>query len=274
MTPPQMTPQTVLITGASAGIGAALARAYARRGARLALLARRTELLESLAGELRAQGAEVTVHAGDVTQDGDVARVVEALAARGVGIDVVYANAGFGVAGAIQKLSLADYQRQFDTNVFGVLRTIKETLPALRASRGHLVLVGSVAGHVASGAMSAYSMSKFAVRALAETLHVDLASEGIGVTLVSPGFVDSDIRRTNNQGVVQPEARDPIPAWLRVSAEAAAREILRGVDRGRAEIVVTGHGKFIVFIARHFPGLLRWAGRRLYRGRPEPGRGG
>jgi short-subunit dehydrogenase len=274
MTPPQMTPQTVLITGASAGIGAALARAYARRGARLALLARRTELLESLAGELRAQGAEVTVHAGDVTQDGDVARVVEALAARGVGIDVVYANAGFGVAGAIQKLSLADYQRHFDTNVFGVLRTIKETLPALRASRGHLVLVGSVAGHAASGAMSAYSMSKFAVRALAETLHVDLASEGIGVTLVSPGFVDSDIRRTNNQGVVQPEARDPIPAWLRVSAEAAAREILRGVDRGRAEIVVTGHGKFIVFIARHFPGLLRWAGRRLYRGRPEPGRGG
>jgi short-subunit dehydrogenase len=274
MTPPQMTPQTVLITGASAGIGAALARAYARRGARLALLARRTELLESLAGELRAQGAEVTVHAGDVTQDGDVARVVEALAARGVGIDAVYANAGFGVAGAIQKLSLADYQRQFDTNVFGVLRTIKETLPALRASRGHLVLVGSVAGHAASGAMSAYSMSKFAVRALAETLHVDLASEGIGVTLVSPGFVDSDIRRTNNQGVVQPEARDPIPAWLRVSAEAAAREILRGVDRGRAEIVVTGHGKFIVFIARHFPGLLRWAGRRLYRGRPEPGRGG
>lgn len=274
MTPLQVTPQTVLITGASAGIGAALARAYARRGARLALLARRTELLESLAGELRAQGAEVTVHAGDVTQDGDVARVVEALAARGVGIDVVYANAGFGVAGAIQKLALADYQRQFDTNVFGVLRTIKETLPALRASRGHLVLVGSVAGHAASGAMSAYSMSKFAVRALAETLHVDLVPEGIGVTLVSPGFVDSDIRRTNNQGVVQPEARDPIPAWLRVSAEAAAREIIRGVDRGRAEIVVTGHGKFIVFIARHFPGLLRWAGRRLYRGRPEPGRGG
>lgn len=269
-----MTSQTVLITGASSGIGAALARAYARRGARLALLARRQELLASLANELRAQGAEVSVHAGDVTRDGDVSRVVDELAARGIGIDVVYANAGFGVAGSIQKLSLADYQRQFDTNVFGVLRTIKETLPALRASRGRLVIVGSVAGHAASGAMSAYSMSKFAVRALAETLHVDLAPEGIDVTLVSPGFVDSDIRRTNNQGVVQPEAPDPIPAWLRVGTDAAAREILRGVERGRAEIVVTGHGKFIVFIARHFPGLLRWAGRRLYRGRPEPGRGG
>jgi short-subunit dehydrogenase len=121
--------------------------------------------------------------------------------------------------------------------------------------------------------MSAYSMSKFAVRALAETLHGDLAPEGIGVTLMSPGFVDSDIRRTNNQGVVQVGAKDPIPAWLRVGTEQAAREIVRGVDRGKAEIVVTGHGKVIVFIARHFPGLLRWAGLRVYKGRPEPSKG-
>lgn len=262
--------QTVLITGASSGIGAGLARAYARRGARIALLARRVELLEALAAELRTLGAEVSVHPADVTRDGDVGAAVEALAARGVGVDVVYANAGFGVAGPIQKLSIADYQRQFDTNVFGMLRTIKETLPALRASRGRLVLIGSVAGHAASGAMSAYSMSKFAVRALAETLQVDLLPEGVGVTLISPGFVDSDIRRTNNQGLVQTGARDPIPGWLRVGTDRAVREILRGVDRGRAEVVVTGHGKFIVFIARHFPGVLRWVGRRLYRGRPEP----
>ena len=265
--------QTILITGASSGIGAGLARAYARRGDRLALIARRLDLLEALATELRGLGAEVTVHQGDVTRDGDVLRVVEDLAGRGIGIDVVYANAGFGVAGNVQRLSIADYQRQFDTNVFGVLRTVKETVPALRKSRGRLVLVGSVAGHAASAGMSAYSMSKFAVRALAETLHGDLAPEGIGVTLVSPGFVDSDIRRTNNQGVVQVGAKDPIPAWLRVGTEQAAREIVRGVDRGKAEIVVTGHGKVIVFIARHFPGLLRWAGLRVYKGRPEPSKG-
>jgi len=265
--------QTILITGASSGIGAGLAREYARRGDRLALVARRLDLLETLGAELRALGAEVTVHQGDVTRDGEVARVVDDLASRGLGLNVVYANAGFGVAGNVQKLSIDDYQRQFDTNVFGVLRTVKETVPALRARGGQLVLVGSVAGHAASAGMSAYSMSKFAVRALAETLHGDLAPEGIRVTLVSPGFVDSDIRRTNNQGVVQTEAKDPIPAWLRVSTEKAAREIVRGVDRGKAEIVVTGHGKVIVFIARHFPGLLRWAGLRVYKGRPEPSKG-
>lgn len=263
-------PQTVLITGASAGIGAALARAYARRGARLALLARREDRLLALAAELRSVGVEVSTHAGDVTRDGDVARAVAELAARQIGVDVVYANAGFGVAGPIQKLAIADYQRQFDTNVFGVLRTVKETLPALRERRGRLVLIGSVAGYAASGAMSAYSMSKFAVRALAETLHVDLLPEGVGVTLVSPGFVDSDIRRTSNQGVVHADAPDPIPAWLRLGTDAAAREIIRGVDRGHAEVVVTTHGKLIAFLARHFPGLLRLAGRKLYRGRPEP----
>lgn len=264
--------QTILITGASAGIGAGLARDYARRGARLVLLARRVELLESLAAELRGIGAQVHVQGCDVTKDGDVGRAVAALAQQGIGVDVVYANAGFGVAGSIGKLTLADYQRQFDTNVLGVLRTVQESLPALRTSKGQLVLMGSVAGYAASGGMSAYSMSKFAVRALAETLHADLAPHGIHVTLVSPGFVDSDIRRTDNQGVLQAAASDPIPAWLRVRTEVAARHIVRAVQRRRAEVVITGHGKLIVFLARHFPALTRAIGRRLYRGRPEPGK--
>ena len=143
-------PQTVLITGASSGIGAGLARDYARQGARLVLLARRRDWLETLATELRTFGAEVSVHVADVTREGDVAAVVAELAARGIGVDVVYANAGFGVAGPLPKITLEDYRRQFETNVFGLLRTVYETLDALRATRGRLVLVGSVAGHVAA----------------------------------------------------------------------------------------------------------------------------
>jgi short-subunit dehydrogenase len=262
---------TVLITGASSGIGASLARAYAREGARLVLLARRRALLEQLAEELRGLGAaEVEVHEGDVTREGDVAKPVQALLARGIGLDIVYANAGFGVAGVLQRLTLADYQRQLDTNVVGLLRTIYETLPGLRHARGRLVLIGSVAGHVAAPGASAYSMSKFAVRGIAESLRGDLRDDGIGVTLVSPGFVDSDIRRTDNRGVLQAGAPDPVPAWLRVPTDKAVREIVRGVRRGRPEIVVTGHGKVLVFLSRHFHGLLRAVLMRTYRGRPEP----
>lgn len=261
---------TVLITGASSGIGEGLAREYARRGARLALVARRLERLEALATELRAAGAEVSVHLGDVTIEGDIARVVKEFSSRGVAIDLVYANAGFGVAGPLPRLSLDDYRRQFETNVFGLLRTIYETLDVLRASRGRLVLVGSVAGHVAAPSASAYAMSKFAVRALSESLRGDLRRDGIGVTLVSPGFVDSDIRRTDNRGQLQDDAPDPVPAWLRVPTDVAVREIVRGVERGKAEIVVTGHGKIIVFLSRHFPRLVRFLLLRSYTGRPEP----
>lgn len=261
---------TILITGASSGIGAELARVYAARGAHLLLLARRRELLDGLAAELRERGATVSVYEADVTREGDVARAVADLEAHGGRLDLVYANAGFGVAGAIQNLALSDYRRQFETNVFGLLRTIYETLEALRAARGRLVLIGSVAGHVAAPNSSAYAASKFAVRGLSEAVRGDLAALDIKVTLVSPGFVDSDIRRTDNRGVVHRGVPDPVPAWLRVPTDLAVREIVRGVDAGRAEIVVTGHGKLIVFFARHFPRLMRWFLLRAYRGRPEP----
>lgn len=262
---------TVLITGASSGIGAELARAHARRGDAVVLLARRADRLQELAKEISEQGGKAWVFAADVTREGDVAAAIASLANERVGIDRVYANAGFGVAGAIQRIELADYRRQFETNVFGLLSTIYDSLPALRLSRGQLVLIGSVAGHVSAPGASAYSASKFAVRALAESLRGDLAAEGITVTLVSPGFVDSDIRRTNNQGKLRAEAKDPIPAWLRVPTEPAVRSLLRGVDRGQAEVIVTGHGKVIVFLSRHFPGLVRFLTSRAYRARPEPG---
>ncbi|NBX44973.1 MAG: SDR family NAD(P)-dependent oxidoreductase [Gammaproteobacteria bacterium] len=161
---------TVLITGASSGIGAELARAHARRGDAVVLLARRADRLQELAKEISEQGGKAWVFAADVTREGDVAAAIASLANERVGIDRVYANAGFGVAGAIQRIELADYRRQFETNVFGLLSTIYESLPALRLSRGQLVLIGSVAGHVSAPGASAYSASKFAVRALAESL--------------------------------------------------------------------------------------------------------
>jgi len=202
----------VLITGASAGIGAGLAREFVRRGRRVALVARRVEQLETLAAELRQAGGRATAHAGDVTVDGDIGRVVAALAAQNIVPSIVVANAGFGIVGKAQNLSQSDYRRQLETNFFGVLRTFHESFEALQRARGRIVLMGSVAGHISAPGGSPYAVSKFAVRALAEALHGDLKGTGVGCTLVSPGFVDSDIRRTDNRGGFHPEAPDPIPA--------------------------------------------------------------
>jgi len=265
------TSRTVLITGASSGIGAGLAREFARRGYVVALVARRLEQLETLAAQLRAAGGQATAHRGDVTVDGDIARVVHELAAAGVRPGIVVANAGFGVVGNAHKLTIEDYRRQFETNVFGVVRTLHETADCLRGVRGRFVIMGSVAGYLSASGSSPYTMSKFAVRALAEALHGELRALGVGCTLISPGFVDSDIRRVDNRGGLHAGAPDPIPAWLRMKTDKAARVMVSGILRGKKEVIVTAHAKVIVFVARHLPRLTRWMLMRANRGsRPEP----
>ncbi len=240
----------VLITGASSGIGAALAREYLRRGARVVATARSQARLEQLA----ADGGEAVLPVrADVTVDGDLERAVAAALERFGRLDIAVANAGFGVAGPLATLTLEDLRRQFETNVFGVLRTFYATLPALRASRGVFAVMSSVMGYLAVPGSVPYAMSKFAVRALAEGLRGELRREGVAVVLVSPGFVASDIRRTDNLGVVHEHAADPVPAWLQMPAEVAARTIVRALARRRREVILTAHGKLAVGLARHFP---------------------
>jgi short-subunit dehydrogenase len=262
-----------LITGASSGIGAALAREFARCGADLVLLGRRAERLESLAAEIERGGRRALAMSADVTRDGDLERAVAEARAKLGRLHVVVANAGFGVVGPVERLTLDDYRRQFETNVFGVLRTVQATLPHLKTVRGQLVILGSVAGYVATPGSSPYSMSKFAVRALAEALGHELAPAGVAVTLVSPGFVDSEIRRVDNTGRFQSSSAEPVPAWLLVPTPTAARHIVRAVARRRRDVVITGHGKVVVFLQRHAPWLVAKVVRAFgVRSRPEPPR--
>lgn len=267
--------KTALITGASSGIGAELARQLAEAGAQLTLTARRAEVLEALAQRIADTGASrPLVVACDVTRDGDVERVVAESARKWGKLDTVFANAGFGVVGAFRDLSVDDYRRQFETNVFGVLRTISAALPEIEKTRGNVVIIGSVAGWSSTPNASPYAMSKFAVRALADALTPELAPRGVTVTLISPGFVASDIRRTDNDGRVHADAADPVPQWLVVPTDKAVRQILRAVARGQSEAVITGHGKVLVAIERFLPWLSRAMKRRLaakggYRSEPR-----
>jgi short-subunit dehydrogenase len=250
------TGKVALITGASSGIGAALARELARGGADLVLAARREERLRELAREIEAMGRRAIAVACDVTRDGDLERAVAASVETFGRLDIAVANAGFGVAGLAEDLRLDDFRRQMETNVFGVLRTLYAALPELKKTRGHFVVVGSVSGHLPTPTTSAYCMSKFAVRGFTASIHDELAAHGIAVTLVSPGFVDSDIRRVDNRGRVHEDAPDPVPAWLRVPTDRAVRTIARAIARRRREVVVTGHGKALVFLYRHAPWLV------------------
>ena len=266
--------RVAMITGASSGIGAALARELAGEGAAVALLARRADTIEALAGELRGAGARALAVPCDVTRDGELERAVAAAVAEFGRLDIVVANAGFGVAGRFPDLALDDYRRQFETNVFGVLRTASAALAELTRTRGTLALVGSVAGYLPAPGSSPYAMSKAAVRSFAGALRGELAPRGVAVVLLTPGYVDSEIRRVDNRGVLHPGAPEPVPAWLRMSAPAAARRMVRAIGRRRREAVITVHGKVAVLLARHTPRLLAWMVERARVSRPEPGRRG
>src|SRR5262249_20856692 len=153
------------------GIGEALAWQLAPAGAHLTLAARRVDVLDALAERIAATGhAPPLVVRCDVTRDGDVDRAVAESTRRWGQLDVAIANAGFGVVGRFRDRSVDDYRRQFETNVFGVLRTMYAALPEIEKTRGNVAIVGSVAGWIASPNASPYAMSKFALRALADAI--------------------------------------------------------------------------------------------------------
>ncbi len=198
-----MADSVFLITGASSGIGAATARAAARDGYRVALAARSTDRLKDLAAELGGPDRAIAI-ACDVTefdqQEAMVARTLEAYGR----IDVVFANAGFGAKRGFLEESPEHWRAMVLTNVYGAALTIRATIEALRRSRGHLLLTGSVAGRRALPG-SLYSATKWAVTGMGESARQELNGSGVRVTLIEPGMVDTPFFSNRPENALAPE---------------------------------------------------------------------
>lgn len=249
--------QVVWITGASSGIGRALALEFAREGARLALSARRQPELEAVAEQIRALGSEALVLACDVTSQVQLEEAAQHILAHYGQLDVAVANAGFGIIGYIEDLTQAEWERQLAVNVTGLALTARAALPALRKRKGRMVLVGSVAAYLPNPVVGGYGASKAAVRSIGQTLSMELKGSGVSCTTLHPGFVESDIARVDNDGVLHPDRKDPRPAQLMWPTDKAARVMLRAIHRRKGQYIFTGHGRFIVFLSRTLPSLLR-----------------
>ena len=206
----------VFITGASSGIGEACARAFAREGARLVLAARRAGRLSALARELGAQGA-VDVHVGglDVRDRAAVAAFVTSLEGPWGEIDVLINNAGLarGLA-PLQEGAIDDWEEMLDTNVKGLLYVTREVLPGMVArGRGHVINIGSIAGHETYAGGSVYCASKHAVAAINRALAIDLLGTGVRTSSVDPGMVQTSFSSVRFRG-----------------DEARAAAVYRGLD--------------------------------------------
>jgi NADP-dependent 3-hydroxy acid dehydrogenase YdfG len=192
-----------LITGASSGIGAATARHAAKAGYRLVLGARSADKLEALATELGGPQRAIAVPT-DVTKWSDNEALVAAATDRFGRLDVAFANAGFGAARGWLTETPEHWHDMVLTNVLGAAYTVRAAIPALKASNGHILITGSVAGRrVLPGSL--YSVTKWAVTAMGEAVRADLNDTGIRTTLIEPGMVDTPFFDNPGEGRLEPD---------------------------------------------------------------------
>ncbi|MBX3190804.1 MAG: SDR family NAD(P)-dependent oxidoreductase [Labilithrix sp.] len=191
-------PTTVLITGASSGIGRALAIEYARRGARVMAVARREAELASLCEQITATGGSATHAACDVADPEAAAETVRRAERELGSLDMVIANAGIGGVAHASQMQVAAMARMIDVNVRGAMATLIAAIPIMLAQKaGQLVGVSSLAGRRALPTSAVYSASKAALSVFLEGLRIDLDPSGLAVTDVQPGFVDTPITEKN-----------------------------------------------------------------------------
>jgi NAD(P)-dependent dehydrogenase (short-subunit alcohol dehydrogenase family) len=239
--------RVVLVTGASSGIGQSCARLFAARGQRVFGTSRHPE-------HHAVEGVEMV--AMDVTSDDSVARGVEAVLAAAGHIDVVVNNAGYCLAGSTEDTSLAEAQRQFDTNFFGVLRVCKAVLPSMRArGRGLIINVGSLGGLVGLPYQGVYSATKFALEGLTESLRYELRPFGVDVTIVEPGDIETPI--TDNRVFAEAAASPSSPYKASFDATMA---IIEREERGGASAASVAEAVFRVANERR-PAIRHTVGR-------------
>ncbi len=257
----------VLLTGASMGIGEAAARAFARQGARLALVARKRDRLERVAGEVRALGGEAVVIPADLSLPEDTARVVpEAIAALGA-VDVLVNNAGLGMASTFDQMKIDDLRYLMEVNLFSPVALMQAALPHFRAQgSGVIVNVSSVIGKIALPTASGYSATKFALNGISDASRVELEPDGIRIVTLCPGRVETPFHDNVRGGLRRPKAPG---GW---QPEAVADAIVAAAKDPPRERVLGLVNKVFVGLSRLSPGFTHWAlGRAYARYRRENG---
>ncbi|MEQ9378104.1 MAG: SDR family oxidoreductase [Imperialibacter sp.] len=247
----------VWITGASSGIGKAMAFEWVRLGYKVVLSARRKELLEEIALEIKQSGGEALVVPVDILEEKSIENAVQSIIDHWGRLDVAVANAGFGVFGSIEKLTAKDWNKQLQGNVTGLALTVKYALPHLKQHQGRIGLVGSVGAYVPNPHVGAYGASKAAVRSIGLTLQVELMGTGVSCTTIHPGFVESEIARVDNEGVWHPDRPDPRPANLMWPTDKAAKVMVKAIIKRKRTYIFTAHGRVIVWLQYWLPGLVR-----------------
>lgn len=260
-----MNQKVAWITGASSGIGEALALELASRGAKLVLSARREDELQRVANATKLPPANVLVLPLDMTDEVSLPTHVQTVLDHFGQIDYVFQNAGITQRGTVAETRFDVYRQLMDVNFFGVVALTKAVLPHLLHQRsGHFVVTSSVAGKIGTKQRSGYCASKHALHGFFDALRAETYEAGLQVTMVCPGYIRTPISLHALNGEGQKHARMDQNQEVGMDPAKCARQICNAVTRQREEVYVGGFETMGIYLKRFFPGILS----RILRSRP------
>lgn len=242
--------KTVVITGASSGIGRALAYEFAACGANVVLGARQEDKLREIGDEIRRSGGSAVWHAADVATEKDCEALIAAAIENFSGIDVLICNAGISMRALFDEVDLDVLHRLMDVNFWGTVYCTKYALPWIQQSRGSVVGVSSVAGLHGLPGRTGYSASKYAMTGFLDTIRVENLKKGVHVMVACPGFTNTNVRFVALTADGSPQGQTPRDEGKMMSAEEVARRIIKGIARRKRLLLMEFEGRATNFIKK------------------------
>lgn len=248
--------KVVVITGASSGIGEAMAKLYAQMGAKVVLGARSEEKLKQLTEQIISAGGQATYSVTDVTVAEECKRLIDKAVDTFGGIDVLICNAGISMRAIFDDVDLSVLHRLMDVNFWGTVYCSKYALPYLQQSKGSLVGISSVAGLHGLPGRTGYSASKYAMTGLLETIRIENLKKGLHVMVACPGFTASNVRFSALVADGSQQGSTPREEGKMMTAEQVARIVARGIAKRKRLCLMEAEGRATHFVKKFAPRLL------------------
>ena len=256
-----MKDKVVIITGASSGIGRALAEKFAELQANLVLASRNSNALEMLAEKLQDRKVNVLIVKTDVSKESDCKELIDQTMKRFGRIDILVNNAGISMRALFENTELTVIKQLMDVNFWGTVYCTKYALPYLLAQKGSVVGVSSIAGYKGLPGRSGYSASKFAIQGFLEVLRIENMFRGLHVLIACPGFTASNIRNSALAGDGSQQGESPRDESSMMTADKVADKIITAIQKKKQNIIMTSQGKMTVLLNKFFP---KWMDRMVY----------
>lgn len=248
-----MEDKVVIITGASSGIGLALAQNFAKRKAKVVLAARSYDKLKSIKDDLATFNEHILIVETDVSKESDCKRLMDKTFGKYGRIDILINNAGISMRALFETTDLSVIKQLMDINFWGTVYCSKYALPYVLKSKGSVVGVSSIAGYKGLPGRSGYSSSKFAMHGFLEVIRIENMKKGLHVLIACPGFTASNIRNTSLTADGSQQGESPRDEGKMMTADEVAARIIKAIEKRKDRLVLTREGKLTVILNKFFP---------------------